>query len=201
MVKNAARKHDASDKLLRERALAALIDFSAGRLLRADARRALSGVLAASPVLHIGDASHAIFGTAAGEIAPWSDADLADLRDRLRQFLLGIVETGRDDDKGSLVPEAALVRSLRFGAIAAGRGVLLAVDGAPLDVLWFQIVMLLQAVGISRVRECPECHAIFVKIGKRDYCTTRCQNTHNQRNHRRQKQIERARRKPRKKRT
>ena len=48
------------------------------------------------------------------------------------------------------------------------------VDGSPEDVLLFQLAALVQAVGFASLLEC-DCGKPFVKVGRRKFCSTRCQ--------------------------
>lgn len=54
---------------------------------------------------------------------------------------------------------------------------LFAATGAPRDVLLYQVAMLLAMVGEDRLRFCPapDCGRAFVKVGRREYCSDRCQ--------------------------
>jgi hypothetical protein len=54
---------------------------------------------------------------------------------------------------------------------------LFGVAGAPRDVLLYQVAMLLATVGEDRLQFCPapDCGRSFVKVGRREYCSDRCQ--------------------------
>jgi len=54
---------------------------------------------------------------------------------------------------------------------------LFGVSGAPRDVLLYQLVTLLATVGEDRLHFCPapDCGRAFVKVGRRAYCSERCQ--------------------------
>jgi len=51
---------------------------------------------------------------------------------------------------------------------------LVSVTGPLLDVIWFQVIRLLQIFGPERLRLC-ECGRVFFKKGKRLFCSERCQ--------------------------
>ena len=61
--------------------------------------------------------------------------------------------------------------------VKAGGVVSLLVDGEPRDVLLYQIGSLLTLIGIERLKVCsaPDCRRPFLKVGRREYCSTRCQ--------------------------
>lgn len=69
-------------------------------------------------------------------------------------------------------PIAPILQPLR----TAGQ-VLLTVSGTPRDVTLYLAASLLQEVGTDRIRTCPapDCGRAFVKIGRREHCSTRCQ--------------------------
>jgi hypothetical protein len=167
----------------REKSLEALVDFAggtwkAGRRAESDSRRLLANALTSGPLVDLSDARHEILGTAAGEIAPWSSAQIEFFRRDLRKLLLGLAA---HDEEDGLLPEIALGRMQWAPALEKGSRVVLSVDGAASDVLWVQILLLLRDVGFERIRKCPGCQRLLVKFGKRDYCTPKCQNRNNQR--------------------
>jgi hypothetical protein len=57
------------------------------------------------------------------------------------------------------------------------RDVVQFLGGSPRDVLLYQAFTFLQAVGLDQLRRCPapDCGRAFVKRGRREYCSTRCQ--------------------------
>jgi hypothetical protein len=59
----------------------------------------------------------------------------------------------------------------------AGNRVSLFVNGEPRDVVLYQTLTMVEAVGIDRLRLCPapDCGRAFVKVGRREYCSPRCQ--------------------------
>lgn len=48
------------------------------------------------------------------------------------------------------------------------------VDGKPDDVLYFRLLNLCQLAGAEALKEC-NCGKLFVKTGRREYCSTKCQ--------------------------
>lgn len=59
----------------------------------------------------------------------------------------------------------------------AGSRVSLFLNGEPRDVVLYQTLTIVDAVGIDRLRLCPapDCGRAFVKVGRREYCSPRCQ--------------------------
>jgi hypothetical protein len=43
------------------------------------------------------------------------------------------------------------------------------------DTVLYDVFTALQEVGPDRIRACPECGQIFVKVTRKEYCSTRCQ--------------------------
>jgi len=161
-----------------ENLLARLVAFAEGStevLVDQSARRLLRDVIQNGPVLVIGDAPIEITGTASRELTPWPASRYAQLQQRLRGFFGGLVDLA-STDQGGLVPTVHVNR-LIFGATPTASGVVVTVDGPAADVLLFQVVQLIQAVGVSRLRRCPneKCRRIFAKTGRREFCSDRCQ--------------------------
>lgn len=63
---------------------------------------------------------------------------------------------------------------LHMGPVPGKRTVELAVFGALRDVLWFQLLQLTCSSGFDRLLRC-ECGKVFVKVGRREFCSERCQ--------------------------
>lgn len=67
------------------------------------------------------------------------------------------------------------INGLRIGCTSIGAGdVMLTVDGEPEAVLWFQVIDLIRAVGLTNIRRCGECQKVFVRVGKMTWCSTTC---------------------------
>ena len=64
-----------------------------------------------------------------------------------------------------------------FVAAGGPNGIVLFVEGDPRDVLLYQASTFLQAIGTDRLHRCPapDCRRVFVKVGRREYCSERCQ--------------------------
>lgn len=73
---------------------------------------------------------------------------------------------------------------LRFAAVIDGANVLTRIDGSALDVLVVQILGLLRVAGVERLRFCAECSRRFVRVGRQEFCSKRCQNRDSQRRYR-----------------
>ncbi len=64
---------------------------------------------------------------------------------------------------------------LTFWAFRDGKTLRVEVGGSPLDLLLYQIIRVLEAVGAGNLLACPECGRVFVKVTKKVFCSTRCQ--------------------------
>jgi CGNR zinc finger len=64
-----------------------------------------------------------------------------------------------------------------FVAAGGPAGIVLFAEGDPREVLLYQASTILQAIGTDRLRRCPapDCGRVFVKVGRREYCSDRCQ--------------------------
>jgi hypothetical protein len=73
-------------------------------------------------------------------------------------------------------PDSRVTRRLTIHVLPTKSGTrnVLLLDGAPFDVLAFAISRVLDLAGNDRVRACPQCDAVFVKIGRRKFCSDRC---------------------------
>lgn len=71
----------------------------------------------------------------------------------------------------------AFAYDVRITAEIVGGDVRLAATGDGRDLLLLQVVLLLDRVGLSTVRECGAlgCGRLFVKAYRREYCSVRCQ--------------------------
>ena len=107
-------------------------------------------------------------------------AELRGLRQDLRSFLRA---AGGDPkhpyyDVKSLTIRVELLPFL--GGLKQTKGRhrwLFGVNGSPRDVLLYQVATLIAMVGEDRLRFCPapDCGRTFVKVGRREYCSGRCQ--------------------------
>jgi hypothetical protein len=93
------------------------------------------------------------------------------LRQDLRAFLYAMAW---DKDRN-----AAQEYRVSLTLVMAGgpHGIVVFADGAPRDVLLYQTQTLLQVIGTEHLRRCraPDCGRAFVKRGRREYCSPRCQ--------------------------
>lgn len=87
-------------------------------------------------------------------------------RTDLREFL----RTGLTPNTGQLMPSA----DVQVSATVVGRSVLVTIDGKPRDLVWFQVVRLMQLEGLDKIHAC-ECGRVFLRTGRREFCTPRCQ--------------------------
>jgi CGNR zinc finger protein len=98
----------------------------------------------------------------------------AKAREALRQFLRDMAFAG------PLAPATAHAEHrLSVDLVMAGgpSGVIVFIEGNPIDVLKYQTYTFLQAIGTANLRRCPapDCLRAFVKRGRREYCSPRCQ--------------------------
>lgn len=57
------------------------------------------------------------------------------------------------------------------------------------DLFVYRLLRLLEDVGIERLRACPECGRLFLKVTRKEFCSTRCQARVNMRNQRRNQRL------------
>jgi len=130
------------------------------------------------------DGTFALVGNdARAEIEGWTAAEFRALQREVLEFLQGLVSqrspaeelmpSRREYSAGALLPSIAL--ALRLSAAAADSGdVLLALEGPARDVFWAQLLVGLQAAGLGRLRPCPGCGKLFVRVGKQTHCEPAC---------------------------
>lgn len=96
------------------------------------------------------------------------------IRAELLQFIRSTV---REQGKGQWSTGLPLRRSVTFSASSVGDTVACHADGHVRDLAVLQLVMLLQQVGLDKVRVCPDpdCPRLFVKRYRKAYCSVRCQ--------------------------
>lgn len=90
------------------------------------------------------------------------------LRAEARALLRGLAG---EEGVSISTPFRPVLRVLRIGGRAS-----LQVDGAPRDVVLYQIGRLAELVGLDRLRACPapDCGKVFVRRGRAEYCSARC---------------------------
>jgi predicted nucleic acid-binding Zn ribbon protein len=108
-------------------------------------------------------------GDTANEIASFSPGKLARLQFAIRGFLRQIVGS----TQGGLVAERAV--RVRMGVVPVAGEVRTTIDGSASDVVWYQLIALLRDIGVHRLQVCPGCGKTIVREGKREYCSTKCQ--------------------------
>jgi len=47
--------------------------------------------------------------------------------------------------------------------------------GNPVYLVVYEVARVLEAVGFEKLKACPECKRLFVKVTKKRFCSTRCQ--------------------------
>ena len=131
-------------------------------------KRLLVDALQAGPFVLVSDARHEILGTS--EIEPWSVEKCVEFQDSLRAFFRSLIR----EEPGGLVPTLQIER-FEFGVAPTGTAhVVVTIDGTAANVLRFQLVQLILAAGLERLRKC-ECGRVFARTGRREFCSPRCQ--------------------------
>jgi hypothetical protein len=121
-----------------------------------------------------------ISGTVIKEIAEWTVETLSETQDQIQRMLGRLVDAGqlRRGEQG-LPLQTVTFEGLQMtpAPVARGRPPLILVGGPASDVFWFQFMNALRMVGLDRIMRCaaPDCDRLFVKVGRREYCSTRCQ--------------------------
>jgi hypothetical protein len=116
-----------------------------------------------------------VHGEARQKVWKWTSADIDAWRTEVRAFLRNCVEHNRiNKDGGSVEVLTIDLPSIRIRPVFADNYSTLLVDGSARDALWFQLLMLCRKVGILALRRCS-CDRVFVKTGRREFCSNRCQ--------------------------
>ena len=148
-----------------------------GRYVESTAVRTLRALLAFAEDEHVSPETIALTGRA--YILPSTRAALRALtppqaralKRELRDFFHAM---GHGDD----ARQAVEIRfQVTLVAARGPKGIVLFVEGEPREVLLYQASTILQAIGTDRLRRCPapDCGRVFVKVGRREYCSERCQ--------------------------
>jgi hypothetical protein len=131
-----------------------IVGFAEGPIVSGpEARRLMERVLGA-------DTGFMVFGS----------PDLAGLnvlrvREQIRQFL----RQGLRPGEGQFMPPARV----ELAPAIVKNEVLVTIDGPLPDLIWFQVIRLMQIAGLARLRLC-DCGRVFLKTGKRKACSTKC---------------------------
>lgn len=109
------------------------------------------------------------------ELASWDAASVAASQRELRGLLLSLVRL-RDSEDGGIVPQFPL-GDLAIAPIPNDARIVLAIDGAARDLVRYKFLQLLGIVGTEQLRRCAagDCGRIFIKVGRREYCSNTCQ--------------------------
>jgi hypothetical protein len=92
------------------------------------------------------------------------------LRGRWQNYLAWTI--GRGVEPRSMI-EA--VDPPELSPIRRGREIRYEIRGDPGGALTFQLINLVRAAGNDRLRECGECKKIFVRRGRKEFCSYNCQ--------------------------
>lgn len=176
MARQRPRKPDTTPSVVLGRVLDAAYDRQSDR----DVARTLADLLGSGPAAVVSDASHAL--------AAWTPAQRAELLADLRRFFDGLAALAASGT-GGLVTELRIVGPVDYGAAAAGDAVILTIDASADDTLRLQVLALVAACGATRIQRCPAhqagrpdvpCGTVFLRTGKREYCSDTCQARANQ---------------------
>ena len=89
-------------------------------------------------------------------------------------FLSGIVE------RKTTVPECTLDGPLKIGVsrFPDSTRYLFFPSGSLRDVFWYQLLGVLTGQSLEPIRRCaaPDCGRLFYRVGRMEYCSTRCRN-------------------------
>jgi hypothetical protein len=139
-----------------------------GELRYGDVKRLLVDVLQDGPMT-------TGTGNAAAGVESWRPLQTEGFRQEVRSFFHALAAGKPRDRDGDRGEESALkIAALRFHAVSASGGPAIEVAGAARDILWFQILDLLRAVGVRRLRRCSGCPRLFVRTGRQEHCTPAC---------------------------
>lgn len=108
------------------------------------------------------------------ELRRWSATEL----EQFRLGLLLMIGAVLEGPKGSGLDMGTVgIGRLTFAPLRIGKRVMLLVNGRASDVAWYRILRLFESVGMDRLRRCsaPDCRKPFLKLGRREYCSNRCQ--------------------------
>jgi hypothetical protein len=194
VAKKVARKRYAAAEAL----LARLVEFAEGPLPnRESVWRLFGAVLASSPFL-VADAARgeSVEVTRAGPGKVVDRWDAVAVQNTLRKFFGGVVDLGRREVRSAPVPRIR-IGELTFGGLPDGTGsIVIAVSGSTENLLMYCVVQLLERAGIGRLRRCPaaNCERIFTRVGRREFCSDRCQKRMYMRGLRREQRLEKKRR-------
>jgi hypothetical protein len=145
------------------------IDFAEGAVKTNAAWRQVCAAL-----MHGTGTAPIVFGDAPHELRRWSAVQIASLQMELRRFFRTLVSGKIQDDQGALLPAVRLQNVELSPHASLGDQIVLALDGSARDVIWFQVINLLQSIGVRRLQLCP-CGRVFARVGRREFCSTRCQ--------------------------
>ena len=144
--------------------LSELVSFGEGGVTDHDARALLERVL------RTGEFSPR-FSDAPAEVRAWPPDQIDAYRTWIRWLLHRLVKSSPAAEQ---VDDVEQDLHLKIWPVGAGAAVVLAIGGSTWDILRFQTLDLLRAVGLDRIRRCPSCPRLFARVGKLDYCSRQC---------------------------
>src|SRR5262245_35662752 len=90
----------------------------------------------------------------------------ATLQNEIKAILRGLTENR----------EYEIELRIRFGIKRHASGIVVTRGSrTERDVFLYQLIRLLEDVGVERLRACPECGRLFLKVTRKQFCSTRCQ--------------------------
>ena len=111
----------------------------------------------------------------------WTSDDVAEWRELVRFVIEDCVGFDRAGNVIEWADEAVTHRGeqplgrLQVSVSSNPRFAAVRVSGPYDRIAMFQLVTLIRFVGIDRIRAC-DCKRVFLKIGRREFCSERCQN-------------------------
>lgn len=162
-----------------------LIDFAEGRVNVSDGRKVLIRVLDGLP-------GYSPLGSEHGDaINQWPDAKITEIGANLQKFARTTLRArnvfSQPKPRQPLPLSTIEVGPFRYTVMPIpqmGKGfeglnvtMFLYIDGETKDLVWYAFLNLLRSVGLSNIRACAadDCDSIYVRVGRREFCSDRCQ--------------------------
>jgi len=110
-------------------------------------------------------ATHSLVAPAYGDERSLSDQDLLSIQADALAVLRGLVEK----------ESASVAVTLEISMIRRRTRIAVMELGTPHDRFMYRLVRLLERIGPNRLLVCPACRRLFVKVTRKEFCSTRCQ--------------------------
>jgi hypothetical protein len=93
----------------------------------------------------------------------------------LQSSALGVLRPLAKDQEQRLGIAGDLVLSFWVMRNGTGGPLQIVTRGSSIHRFLYQIVRVLEGAGVERLRACPECAQLFVKVTKKQFCSVQCQ--------------------------